>query len=127
MTSTGPEATTTHDGPLRVERDGHVETWTIDLPETRNPISGPDVVAATLAFHLGAESQMVAAAKGYDQAVEDALLETVDWRGDGYELFSISTFAGSSARRTLVAFGATDRIFRAHRKGPAVGAASRKA
>ncbi|MDO3396904.1 crotonase/enoyl-CoA hydratase family protein [Nocardioides sp. SOB44] len=46
MTSTGPEATTTHDGPLRVERDGHVETWTIDLPETRNPISGPDVVAA---------------------------------------------------------------------------------
>lgn len=31
---------------LRIERDGHVETWTIDLPDQRNPISGDDVVAA---------------------------------------------------------------------------------
>lgn len=33
---------------LRVERDRtpHVETWTLDLPDQRNPISGPDVVAA---------------------------------------------------------------------------------
>lgn len=46
MTSPGPEASTTHEGPLHVERDGHVETWTINLPEQRNPISGPDVVAA---------------------------------------------------------------------------------
>lgn len=29
-----------------VERDGHVETWTINLPEERNPISGPEVVEA---------------------------------------------------------------------------------
>ena len=72
---------------------------------------GPDVVAATLAFHLGAESQMVAAAKGYDQAVEDALLETVDWRGDGYELFSISTFAGSSARGWFGPMGESNALF----------------
>ncbi len=33
---------------LRVERDRtpHVETWTLDLPDQRNPISGHDVVAA---------------------------------------------------------------------------------
>ena len=29
-----------------VERAGHVETWTINLPEERNPISGPEVVDA---------------------------------------------------------------------------------
>lgn len=28
------------------ERDGHVETWTINRPDTRNPISEPDVVGA---------------------------------------------------------------------------------
>ena len=31
---------------LLVERLGHVETWTINLPEQRNPISGLDVVEA---------------------------------------------------------------------------------
>ncbi|MEZ5246731.1 MAG: glycosyltransferase family A protein [Acidimicrobiales bacterium] len=72
---------------------------------------GPDVIAVTLAFHLGAESQMIAAAKGYDQAVEDALLETVDWRRDGYELFSISTLAGSSARGWFGPMGESNALF----------------
>ena len=31
---------------LLVERDEHIETWTINLPEKRNPISDDDVVAA---------------------------------------------------------------------------------
>lgn len=31
---------------LLVERKGHVETWTINLPEIRNPISAPEVVEA---------------------------------------------------------------------------------
>lgn len=32
-----------------VERDAHVETWTINLPEERNPISGDEVVEALVA------------------------------------------------------------------------------
>jgi enoyl-CoA hydratase/carnithine racemase len=32
--------------PLSVTRDGHVETWTLDLPEARNPISGADMIQA---------------------------------------------------------------------------------
>ncbi|HET7682301.1 MAG TPA: crotonase/enoyl-CoA hydratase family protein [Marmoricola sp.] len=32
--------------PLIVERDGHVETWTLNRPEQRNAISADDVVAA---------------------------------------------------------------------------------
>ncbi|MGN9766925.1 crotonase/enoyl-CoA hydratase family protein [Micromonospora sp. SD12] len=37
------------DDPVLVERDGHVETWTINLPEARNPISGDDVIDALVA------------------------------------------------------------------------------
>lgn len=32
-----------------VERDGSIETWTINLPESRNPISAPEVVDALVA------------------------------------------------------------------------------
>lgn len=31
------------------DRDGHVETWTLNRPDTRNPISEPDVVDALVA------------------------------------------------------------------------------
>jgi hypothetical protein len=34
---------------------------------------------------------------GYDQEAEDALLAHSGWDADGYQLFSISVFAGSSA------------------------------
>lgn len=53
-------------------------------------------VVATLAWHLGPKIQNVSMLEGYDQTVEDRLLESVDWRGDGYELFRIATFASSS-------------------------------
>ncbi|MFC7344175.1 crotonase/enoyl-CoA hydratase family protein [Saccharopolyspora griseoalba] len=32
--------------PLLVERTDHVETWTIDLPDQRNPISGSEMIEA---------------------------------------------------------------------------------
>lgn len=35
--------------PVLVQRDGHVETWTINRAEERNPISGADVVEALVA------------------------------------------------------------------------------
>jgi glycosyl transferase family 2 len=72
---------------------------------------GPRVVAATLAFHLGDEPQMIAAAKGYDQDVEDALLASVDWSVNGYELFSISALAGSSARGWFGPMGESNALF----------------
>jgi hypothetical protein len=51
----------------------------------------------TVAFHLGPAVQMESVKHGYDQTVEDALLAQSGWENDGYHLFSISTFAGSSA------------------------------
>ncbi|MEZ5167469.1 MAG: hypothetical protein R2695_13615 [Acidimicrobiales bacterium] len=72
---------------------------------------GPRVIATTLAFHLGDEVQMTAVANGYDQATEDALLDSVDWRTDGYELFRISTFAASSARGWFGPMGESNALF----------------
>ena len=56
-----------------------------------------DPVVATLAWHLGPKVQNESLLEGYDQAAEDRLLATVDWRADGYELFRIAALAGSSA------------------------------
>ncbi len=53
-------------------------------------------IVATLAWHLGSKPQGRAIADGYNQQVEDALLETVDWRNDGYKLFDIAVLAPSS-------------------------------
>ena len=53
-------------------------------------------VVATLAYHLGPKIQNESMLDGYNQATEDVLLNTVDWRSDGYELFRISSLAGSS-------------------------------
>lgn len=54
-------------------------------------------VIATLGFHLGSDVQMRTVHTGYDQRAEDALLAASGWEEDGYRLFSISAFAGSSA------------------------------
>ena len=35
--------------PLRIERDDAIETWTLDLPDQRNPISGADMIDALVA------------------------------------------------------------------------------
>ncbi|WP_313715313.1 crotonase/enoyl-CoA hydratase family protein [Arsenicicoccus bolidensis] len=35
--------------PVRVERDGHVETWTLNRPQIRNPISDDDMIDALVA------------------------------------------------------------------------------
>ena len=50
----------------------------------------------TLGFHLGDELQNLSVAKGYDQAVEDALLEEANWEDDGYRLFDVACLAASS-------------------------------
>ncbi len=55
----------------------------------------------TAGFHLGEQSQQLAASTGYDQKAEDVLLQTVDWKKDGYLLFSIACLAGSSSQGML--------------------------
>jgi hypothetical protein len=53
-------------------------------------------IIATLGWHLGPDVQMRSILDGYDRAVEDRLLASIDWPNDGYRLFDVSSFAGSS-------------------------------
>ena len=50
----------------------------------------PDAVVVVPAWHLGPDIQNRSILKGYDQAVEDKLLASVDWRANGYELFNLA-------------------------------------
>lgn len=56
----------------------------------------PDAVIATPAFHIGHEMQNISVSKGYNQEVEDRLLQESGWEMDGYRLFQISSLDGSS-------------------------------
>jgi Tfp pilus assembly protein PilF len=47
-------------------------------------------------MHLGDQLQNLNIEKGYTEEDEDQFLTTVDWKHDGYELFEISTTAGST-------------------------------
>jgi cephalosporin hydroxylase len=68
-------------------------------------------VVGTFAFHLGSDVQMRSVLNGYDQAVEDRLLDASGWEEDPYRLFDISVFAGSSANGWLVAPSESNALF----------------
>ncbi len=55
-------------------------------------------LVGTLGFHLGSDLQNRSVGRGYDRSQEDRLLAGIDWPADGYRLFEIATFAGSSKR-----------------------------
>ena len=50
-------------------------------------------------WHIGPDVQNVSVSRGYDQAVEDKLFETIDWKSDGYRLFDISRCLDPSSSR----------------------------
>jgi len=54
-------------------------------------------VVGSLAWHLGSKIQKIAMLEGYDRQVEDRLLAESGWERDGYQLFSVSCLANSSA------------------------------
>ncbi len=71
----------------------------------------PRAVILTLGFHLGPKVQMQSVHEGYDQAVEDRLLEAARWWEDGYRLFDISVLAGSSSRGWFHPINESNAIF----------------
>ena len=81
----------------------------------------PRPVIGTLAFHLGPDVQSRSMAKGYNQQVEDALLASVDWVADGYQLFSIATFASSSADGWFTIPAETNALFLSREHWQALG------
>ncbi len=49
--------------------------------------------------------------RGYDRAAEDALLDASGWAEDGYRLFGISSFAGSSAGGWFAPIAESNALF----------------
>jgi glycosyltransferase involved in cell wall biosynthesis len=68
-------------------------------------------VILSLGFHLGSQVQMQSVLDGYDQEQEDRLLAQSRWIEDGYCLFDISVFAGSSARGWFHPINESNAIF----------------
>ncbi len=56
----------------------------------------PSPLVMSLAWHLGPKEQNQSMLDGYNQLTEDELLNTIDWKNNGYRLFEISTQASSS-------------------------------
>lgn len=82
---------------------------------------------SVLGLHLGPGHQRQTVEEGYSKDVEDKLLNSIDWRSNGYRLFEISSWGGSSpygwlgsiaesnciilARSLFVALGGYDEAF----------------
>jgi Macrocin-O-methyltransferase (TylF)/Glycosyl transferase family 2 len=62
-------------------------------------------------WYLGADYQNCAIPAGYNQAHEDALLQSIKWPEDGYRLFEISTLDQSSILGWLGPLGEASVIF----------------
>lgn len=60
-----------------------------------------DAFVTVPVYHLGPKEQNESSAEGYNEQVEKELLKTVDWRVDGYELFTISTLCSANPRGFL--------------------------
>ncbi len=78
-------------------------------------------VIGTMGFHLGPDLQRRSILAGYNQAREDALLASVRWEEDGYRLFEISSFAGSSAGGWFQPIGESNALFLTRAQWEALG------
>jgi len=52
-------------------------------------------------YHLGPQEQHESAADGYDEGRESELLDSIDWRHNGYALFDIASWCGANPRGFL--------------------------
>lgn len=68
-------------------------------------------VIGTIGFHLGPDIQANSIRQGYNQAREDALLTDVNWTDDGYRLFTISSFAGSTHAGWFMPIAESNAVF----------------
>lgn len=70
-----------------------------------------DPIVATLGFHLGPDLQNRSVLQGYNQQVEDQLLDSIRWSENGYGLFEISSLAGSSRNGWFLPIAESNSLF----------------
>lgn len=71
----------------------------------------PRPVVTSFGFHLGFEHQSRSVQQGYTREVEDRLLASIDWPGDGYRLFDIAVFSGSCQRGWFAPMAESNAVF----------------
>ena len=71
----------------------------------------PCVIVSTPGYHLGPELQNESIHSGYNQEIEDTLLEEINWKENGYRLFDISCFSGSSHKGFYQPISESNAIF----------------
>lgn len=71
----------------------------------------PRPVIGAVGFHLGTDMQQNSILTGYNQSQEDALLAAISWEQDGYRLFDIASFAGSSKDGWFMPIAETNSLF----------------
>ncbi len=58
--------------------------------------SNPNALVAVPGYHIGEHNHQHSATVQYDEAVESALLDQINWQEDGYRLFDVSIFSGAN-------------------------------
>lgn len=66
---------------------------------------GDNAITAVPGYHLGYKTQQEAMLQGYTREVEHELLESVNWKQDGYRLFEVCCFSGTSSGGFFRPFG----------------------
>ncbi len=70
----------------------------------------PSVAIAVPGYHLGYELQQKSILKGYNESVEAALLDSIEWPSDGYRLFEIACLSGTCAGGVFKPIGESNCI-----------------
>lgn len=78
-------------------------------------------VVTVLGWYLGPDFQRMSMRAGYDQAKEDALLNSITWPADGYRLFEISTLDESSVDGWFLPVAESNALFLNRRHWAALG------
>jgi glycosyltransferase involved in cell wall biosynthesis len=71
----------------------------------------PIPILTTPTWHLGPDVQWRSIMNGYTRDIEDELLDRIHWEKNGYRLFEIASFAGSSQQGLFGPFRASNCFF----------------
>jgi len=81
----------------------------------------PDSIVTVPGYHLGDQQQHEITDPVEAYAREKCLLESIDWRGNGYLLFTVSTLGGGNSRGYLQPFMESNCFFAAARHFARIG------
>ncbi|MCG8413893.1 MAG: glycosyltransferase, partial [Pseudomonadales bacterium] len=74
-------------------------------------------------YHLGPDEQHVSTQQGFDEQQQQELLDAIDWKPNGYTLFSISSLCGANPRGFLAPIMESNCYFANRKLFAAVGGA----